>query len=274
MIEKSHLFPENDEAQSPGRRGRVTSKFDNTKVNIALDKNEASAMVERISLEVDYHRGCVAEIKAKLEKLTRIAFEELLKVKELKSIVESLKNRGKNGGSTPAGPGAPNEEWKHKLDRELEKLLIIKKLLEDSLAQSRSEENHPPEAADPNRAKKILVVDDDLTTVKIIAHFLQKENYLVHSSQAGVDGIKKAFKENPDLILLDIMIPDLNGFQFLSIFRKDPEYAKIPVIILSSLAEEADVLKGLEIGAVDYLTKPFSPQVLMAKVKKNLNCPP
>jgi DNA-binding response OmpR family regulator len=150
----------------------------------------------------------------------------------------------------------------------------VKRLLEDSLAQARPEESRPPEAADPSRAKKILVVDDDPTTVKIISHFLQKENYRVSSSLAGVDGIKKAFKENPDLILLDIMIPDLDGFQFLSIFRKDPEYAKIPVIILSSLAEEADVLKGLEIGAVDYLTKPFSPQVLMAKIKKNLNSPP
>jgi CheY-like chemotaxis protein len=274
MIEESHPLPEKTAPRAPGRTRRAKSKVDKTKVNLALDKKEAAAMVERIRVEVDYHRGCAAEIKAKLEKLTGVAFEELLKVKELKSIVESLKESGKNGGCPLAGPGDSNKEWKQKLDRELEKLLIIKRLLEDSLAQARPEESRPPEAADPSRAKKILVVDDDPTTVKIISHFLQKENYRVSSSLAGVDGIKKAFKENPDLILLDIMIPDLDGFQFLSIFRKDPEYAKIPVIILSSLAEEADVLKGLEIGAVDYLTKPFSPQVLMAKIKKNLNSPP
>ncbi len=274
MIEGNRPLTEKAGPGSSGRTRRERSKVHRTKINIALDKNEAAAMVNRIRVEVDYHRGCVAEIKAKLEKLTGAAFEELLKVKELKSIVESLKEGGKNGGSPLGGPVDFNKEWKQQLDRELEKLLIIKKLLEDSLAQAQPEHSCAQEQANPGGIKKILVVDDDPTTVKIIAHFLQKENYRVSSSQAGVDGIKKAFKENPDLILLDIMIPDLNGFQFLSIFRKDPEYAKIPVIILSSLAEEADVLKGLEIGAVDYLTKPFSPQVLMAKIKKNLNSQP
>jgi DNA-binding response OmpR family regulator len=66
-------------------------------------------------------------------------------------------------------------------------------------------------------------------------------------------------------------MPDLNGFQFLSIFRQVRENARVPVLILSSLAEEADILKGLEIGAVDYITKPFSPQLLIAKIKKNLS---
>jgi putative two-component system response regulator len=70
------------------------------------------------------------------------------------------------------------------------------------------------------------------------------------------------------------MMPDLNGFQFLSIYQKDEENARTPVVILSSLAEEADVLKALEIGAVDFITKPFSPQVLMAKIKKSLNSRP
>ncbi len=274
MIEENRPLREKAGPGPSGRTRQARGKVHRTKINIALDKNEAAAMVNRIRVEVDYHRSCVAEIKAKLEKLTGAAFEELLKVKELKSIVESLKEGRKNGGSPLGGPTDLNKEWKQQLDRELEKLLIIKKLLEDSLAQAHPEQNRPQEPANPGGIKKILVVDDDPTTVKIIAHFLQKENYRVTSSQAGVDGIKKAFKENPDLILLDIMIPDLNGFQFLSIFRKDPEYAKIPVIILSSLAEEADVLKGLEIGAVDYLTKPFSPQVLMAKIKKNLNSQP
>jgi CheY-like chemotaxis protein len=122
-----------------------------------------------------------------------------------------------------------------------------------------------------NGAKKILVVDDDPTVIKIISHFLQKENYRVSTSLSGVEGLKKAFRENPDLILLDIMMPDLNGFQFLSIYRKDEENGRTPVLILSSLSEEADVLKGLEIGAADYITKPFSPQVLVAKIKKNIS---
>jgi DNA-binding response OmpR family regulator len=67
------------------------------------------------------------------------------------------------------------------------------------------------------------------------------------------------------------MMPDLNGFQFLSIYRENEEHVRTPVIIISSLTEEADVVKGLEIGAVDYITKPCSPQVLIAKIKKNLS---
>jgi CheY-like chemotaxis protein len=132
----------------------------------------------------------------------------------------------------------------------------------------------PAGRPETNGVKNILVVDDDHTTVKIITHFLEKENYRVTSSFSGLDGLKKTFAETPDLILLDVMMPDLNGFQFLSILHKDREKARVPVVILSSLAEEADVLKGLEIGAVDYITKPFSPQVLVAKIKKNLNCGP
>jgi DNA-binding response OmpR family regulator len=159
------------------------------------------------------------------------------------------------------------------LDRELEKLLIAKSLLEASLPE-RLEENPSGIVPATRGLKRILLIDDDPTTVKIISHFLQQESYAVSSTNSGVDGLKKAFKENPDLILLDIMMPDLNGFQFLSIYRKDEENARVPVIILSSLAEEADVLKGLEIGAVDYITKPFSPQVLLAKIKKSTNSRP
>jgi CheY-like chemotaxis protein len=133
---------------------------------------------------------------------------------------------------------------------------------------------HPDARPGTNGAKKILVVDDDPTTIKIISHFLQKESYEVSSSLSGVEGLKKAFQEGPDLILLDVMMPDLNGFQFLSIYRKVGENARTPVLILSSLSEEADILKGLEIGAVDYITKPFSPQLLMAKIKKSLNSRP
>lgn len=252
------------------------------KVNLALDQAEVAKMIDQIREEVDFHHGCAAEVKAKLEKLTGTAFSELLKVKELKSIIVSLKENDREnstaeapaaaGEETSPGPTAdPKEQWKRELDRELEKLLIIKKLLEASLPAAAEKKEPPTALPTSNGAKKILVVDDDLTTVKIISHFLQKENFRVSTSLSGVDGLKKAFKEAPDLILLDVMMPDLNGFQFLSIYRKDQDNARTPVVILSSLSEEADVLKGLEIGAVDYITKPFSPQVLMAKIKKNLN---
>lgn len=236
-------------------------------------------MISKIKQEVEAHDISVTELKRKLEKLVTSAFSELLKIKDLREIIESLKSNG-----IPSNPGQPSSSdqndlhppavseenqagWKRELDRELEKLLVIKKLLESSLPIPK--ENPPANRPDSAPGtKKILVVDDDPTTLKIITHFLAQENYSVSTSQSGIEGLKKAFRENPDLIILDVMMSDLNGFQFLSLVKKDGEKARLPVIILSSLAEEADILKGLEIGATDYLTKPFSPQVLLAKVKK------
>lgn len=246
---------------------------------------EAVRRIEQIREEVEFHKRCAAEVKAKLQKLTGMAFSELLKVMELKSHIVTLREEKEEisavatsaagGMETELVPAADGkEQWKRDLDQELEKLLIIKRLLEASLPTG-AEKKKPLTAPPPsNGEKKILVVDDDLTTVNIISHFLRKENYLVSSSLTGIDGLKQAFKDPPDLILLDVIMPDLNGFQFLSIYRKDEERARTPVVIISSLTEEADVVKGLEIGAVDYITKPFSPQVLIAKIKKNLNTGP
>lgn len=254
-------------------------------LNFALDNNKVAKIIDHIKEEAELHHTSAAEIKANMEKLTSAAFAELLRVKELQNIVQSLKTSGHpeapaagaqapRAGQVPPSPTAGKaEKRQQELDRELEKLLIIKRLLESSLPRP-AEKTGPPVLPAGNRPNKILVIDDDPTTVRIIAHFLQKENYAVSSSQSGIEGLKKAFKENPSLILLDIMIPDLNGFQFLSIYKKDEENAHVPVVILSSLAEEADVLKGLEIGAADYITKPFSPQVLLAKIKKNINSGP
>jgi len=282
---EADLLPKAQVSKAKSGCAKSHKKKPRPKVNFTLDRAELAKMIDQIREEVEFHHGCASEVKAKLEKLTGTAFSELLKVKELKSIIVSLKENGDRNSSAeasaPAGEGASpvpaadaKKQWKRELDRELEKLLIIKKLLEASLPTA-AEKKEPPTALPPTDGiKRVLVVDDDLTTVKIISHFLQKENYRVSTSLSGVDGLKKAFKEAPDLILLDLMMPDLNGFQFLSIYRKDEDNARIPVVILSSLCEEADVLKGLEIGAVDYITKPFSPQVLMAKIKKNLNSGP
>jgi CheY-like chemotaxis protein len=258
-------------------RAKRRKKESKLKVNLVLEGSEIASLIEQIKEEIEIHHGRASEVKAKLEKLTGTAFSELIKVKELKGIIVSLRENG--GERTAASPGPPEKEsspapaadpkdqWRAELDHELEKLLVIKKLLEASLPAAADREEPPALRSGPNGVKNILIVDDDLTTVKIISHFLQKENYRVRTSLSGLDGLKKAFLETPNLILLDVMMPDLDGFQFLSIFRKNKENAHIPVVILSSLSEEADVLKGLEIGAMDYITKPFSPQVLMAKMK-------
>ncbi len=251
----------------------------------AIDPADALPWIDRIRREVEFRHLRAAEIKAQLETLMGTLADEILKIRELKKIIETLEKNGSHWDVPSASEGSEDEELqlrsedqeerlKLELAQELEKLLIIEHRLESTWPPPAEKKDVAPPLSVTNGLKKILVVDDDLTTVKIISHFLQNEHYRVSISLSGTEGLKKAFLESPDLILLDIMMPDLNGFQFLSIFRKDKDNARIPVVILSSLSEEADVLKGLEIGAADYIIKPFSPQVLIAKIKKNINSKP
>jgi len=119
-----------------------------------------------------------------------------------------------------------------------------------------------------NGRQKILVVEDDATTANIISYVLTQHEFRVSCSQDAEDGLKRTLKEKPDLIILDIMLPGMDGFQLLSILKENEETARIPVILISSLTGEHDILKGLEIGAEDYILKPFSPRILHLKVKK------
>jgi len=256
----------------PGRPKKPLS-LGPTRVNLTLDELELAKMVDRITAEVESHFRAATEIKAKMEKLTAGAVDELLKVKELKDVIERLNGAGlheADAGPAADVPSSRREHWKQELDRDLEKLLIIGKLLE--VVPPPAIQNEPAQSSTsaPVPSRRILVVDDDLTTIKIIRHFLQQENYLVSSSLSGVEGLKMALEERPSLILLDIMIPDLNGLQFLAAFRRNGENAGVPVVILSALTEETDILQGLQVGAADYITKPFSPQVLLAKIRKNI----
>jgi CheY-like chemotaxis protein len=282
---KPMVPPPGQEDRTRRKAGKARKRGVLPKAPASPERTEAPKRIAEIRTEAEFHQGCAAALKTQLERLASKTFEEILKVKELINVLETLEqNENQREGDTVSSP-APGEEtvppplkdkkdlWKIELERELERLLIIKKLLKVP---------PPPPAADAEpagppasgRMKKILVVDDDPISLKIISHFLQKEDFQVSASLSGVEGLKKAFEENPDLILLDVMMPDLNGFQFLSIYRKAEENDRTPVVILSSLAEEEDVLKGLEIGAADYLTKPFSPQVLIAKIKKNISIGP
>lgn len=124
--------------------------------------------------------------------------------------------------------------------------------------------------ADTQTKSTILVIDDDKITAKSLQHFLRQKSYQVITIPSAEKGLETAQTENPDLILLDIMMPGMNGYQFLSILKKDKSTTHIPVIILSSLSREADILEGLDKGAHDYVIKPYSPQVLMSKVTKLL----
>lgn len=285
MLKTNISLPQKHNETSPKTRSsKSRKKASKPKINIVLDKEEVVKMIRRIKKEADYHHSFVTELRAKMEKLSQAAFEELLKVKELRGIVENLEKNGDGKLSTQGLPDDPEREEapaggnnqigqeKNPMDLEMEKLLFIKKWLEEPVA-SRSEMETPAAgtAAMLPAKKKILVVDDDLTTVKILTHFLERENYAVRSSLSGAEGLEKTFQEKPALILLDIMIPDLNGFQFLSLLRKNKDFSSVPVILLSMLSEESKILQGLEVGAVDYITKPFSPPILLAKIKKHLS---
>lgn len=115
--------------------------------------------------------------------------------------------------------------------------------------------------------KTILVVDDEQPIVDILYHNLNKEGYNVLEANDGIKAVEIALKDKPDLILLDVMLPGLDGLQ---VCRKIKNYCNIPILMLSAKGEEVDKILGLELGADDYITKPFSVRELMARIKANL----
>lgn len=114
---------------------------------------------------------------------------------------------------------------------------------------------------------KILVVDDEASIVNIISYSLMKEGYEYITANDGEEGLELFNKENPDLVLLDIMMPKMDGY---SVCKKIRETSNVPIIMLTARADEVDKVLGLEMGADDYVTKPFSNRELMARVKANL----
>jgi len=115
--------------------------------------------------------------------------------------------------------------------------------------------------------RKVLVVDDEKNIVDIVTFNLHKEGYEVLYAYDGQQGLALAQAENPELILLDIMMPKMDGFE---VCRKIREKSQVPIIMLTARAEEVDKVLGLELGADDYVTKPFSVRELMARVKANI----
>ena len=116
--------------------------------------------------------------------------------------------------------------------------------------------------------KTVLIVEDEKSIVDILRFNLEKEGYRCVAAYDGEAGLHAALNENPDLILLDVMLPKMIGFDVCSALREQGN--NVPVIILTAREEEADKVLGLEIGADDYITKPFSMRELMARVKANI----
>lgn len=115
--------------------------------------------------------------------------------------------------------------------------------------------------------KHIFVVDDEADLVKLVTYNLKKEGFLVDSAQDGEKALAKVKKGKYDLIILDLMLPGIQGMEICRILRNDPKTSSLPIIMLTAKGEEVDKILGLEIGADDYITKPFSPRELVARVK-------
>ena len=114
---------------------------------------------------------------------------------------------------------------------------------------------------------KIFIIEDEPSIIQLVQHNLEKNGFLVSSSLNGNDGLKELKKFQPDLLLLDWMLPDLSGIEICKNIRKDNSLKNLPVIMLTAKGEEEDKIKGLDSGVDDYLTKPFSFNELMARIK-------
>ena len=115
--------------------------------------------------------------------------------------------------------------------------------------------------------KEILVVEDEKDLTELIKYNLEKEGFQVFSASNGEEGLKLVQRKRPALVLLDLMLPVIDGLEVCRRIKKDPQTAATPVVILTVKDAEADIVSGLEVGADDYITKPFSPRVLIARVR-------
>ena len=117
-------------------------------------------------------------------------------------------------------------------------------------------------------AKKVLIVDDEKAIVDILEYNLQKEDYETLKAYDGPEGLRMAREENPDLVLLDVMLPGMDGFEVCRTLRGEGN--DVPIVMITAREEETDKVFGLENGADDYITKPFSMRELLARVKANM----
>jgi len=118
------------------------------------------------------------------------------------------------------------------------------------------------------KPRKILVVDDEVDLLETVRFPLELEGYKVLVSYNGEDALSQARKEKPDLIILDLMLPKLDGYKVCRLLKFDERYKHIPILMLTAKTQEKDKILGMETGADEYITKPFEMDYLMEKVKR------
>jgi len=115
--------------------------------------------------------------------------------------------------------------------------------------------------------EKILVVEDEENILELLRYNLERDHYQVVIATTGEEALKQAAGKHPDLVLLDLMLPGIDGLEVCRRLKAEARTSGIPVVMLTARGEEADIVAGLELGAEDYITKPFSPRVLLARLK-------
>jgi two-component system phosphate regulon response regulator PhoB len=116
----------------------------------------------------------------------------------------------------------------------------------------------------------ILIVDDEEDLLELVGFHLRREGYGVHTAASGEEALRRIKEIKPDLLLLDLMLPGMDGLEVTRRLKSDLTTSTLPIVMLSAKGEEADIVAGLELGAEDYITKPFSPRVLLARVRAAL----
>ncbi|NUQ00162.1 MAG: response regulator, partial [Armatimonadetes bacterium] len=114
---------------------------------------------------------------------------------------------------------------------------------------------------------RVLIVEDEEDILDLVRYNLGKEGYAVEGEMTGEAGLTAARLRPPDLILLDLMLPGMDGLELCRLLKTDPRTSRVPIIMVTARGEDIDVVTGLEVGADDYLPKPFSPKVLLARVR-------
>ena len=115
--------------------------------------------------------------------------------------------------------------------------------------------------------RRVLVIEDEEAIGELVSYNLRKEGFAVNAVLSGEEGLQNALAEPPELIVLDLMLPGMDGLEVCKLLKEDSSTEKVPIIMISARGEESDVVRGLEMGADDYITKPFSPKILIARVQ-------
>jgi len=119
-------------------------------------------------------------------------------------------------------------------------------------------------------AKRILIIDDEVQLVDMVKMRLEASGYEVIVAYDGQEGFEKARKERPDLIILDLMLPKMDGYKVCGLLKSDSRYSKIPIIMFTARAQDEDMRLGKDLGAEEYVIKPFDPKLLLGKIKERI----